>query len=98
MTSPETLNMKFSINELIFLLVTHTAYSNAWFDSYRILMLGQGAEMVWTDWTYRRMIRFYRLKMHDSWSTFSVTYRFYRITRVVNRFCRPLTQLSNAYS
>jgi hypothetical protein len=55
MTSTETLNMKFAVNELIFPLVTHTAYSKAWFDSYGILNSGQG---FWTDWTYRRMIRF----------------------------------------
>jgi hypothetical protein len=44
MTSPETLNTKFSINELSFLLVTHTAYSAAQFDSDGILKSGQGAE------------------------------------------------------
>jgi hypothetical protein len=44
MTSPETLNTKVSINELIFLLVTHTTYFDARFDSYGILKSGQGAE------------------------------------------------------
>jgi hypothetical protein len=43
-TSPEILKMKFAVNELSFPLVTHTAYSDAQFDSYGILMLGQGAE------------------------------------------------------
>jgi hypothetical protein len=47
--TPEALNiitvgMKFSINELSFSLVTHTAYSDARFDSYGILKSGQGAE------------------------------------------------------
>jgi hypothetical protein len=58
MTSPETLNTKFSINELRFLLVTHKAYFDAGFDSYGLLKSGQGADTFWTDWTYRRMIRF----------------------------------------
>jgi hypothetical protein len=44
MTSPETLNTKVVVNELSFPLVTHTTYSNARFDSYRILNSGQGAE------------------------------------------------------
>jgi hypothetical protein len=43
MTSPETLHTKFSINELSFLLVTHTAYSDAWFGSYGLLKTGHGA-------------------------------------------------------
>jgi hypothetical protein len=44
MTSPETLNTKVAINELSFLLVTHMVYSNARFDSYRILKSGPGTE------------------------------------------------------
>jgi hypothetical protein len=44
MTFPKTLNTKVSINELSFPLVTHTAYSDAWFDSYVILKSGRGAE------------------------------------------------------
>jgi hypothetical protein len=44
MTSPETLNTKVVANELSFQLVTHTTYSDAWFDSYEILNSGQGAE------------------------------------------------------
>jgi hypothetical protein len=44
MTSPESLNTKVVINELSFPLVTHTTYSDARFDSYRILNSGQGAE------------------------------------------------------
>jgi hypothetical protein len=53
MTSPETLNTKFAVNELSFLLVTHMVYSDARFDSYGILMSGQGAELIWIDWKYR---------------------------------------------
>jgi hypothetical protein len=44
MTFLETLNTEFAVNELIFPLVTQTAYSAARFDSYRILKSGQGAE------------------------------------------------------
>jgi hypothetical protein len=43
MTSPETLNTKVVVDELIFPLVTHTTYSDARFDSYGILKSGQGA-------------------------------------------------------
>jgi hypothetical protein len=35
-----------AVNELSFLLVTHTAYSNARFDRYGILNSGQGAEQI----------------------------------------------------
>jgi hypothetical protein len=44
MTFPETLNTKVAANELSFPLVTHTAYSDAWFDTYGILKLGRGAK------------------------------------------------------
>jgi hypothetical protein len=44
MTFPKTLNTKVAVNELSFPLVTHTAYSDAWFDSYEILKSGRGAE------------------------------------------------------
>jgi hypothetical protein len=44
MTSPETLNTKVTINELSFPLVTHTTFFDARFDSYVMLMSGQGAE------------------------------------------------------
>jgi hypothetical protein len=42
MTSPETLNMNFAINELSFPLVNHTAYSDsdAQFGSYGLLKIG----------------------------------------------------------
>jgi hypothetical protein len=44
MTSLETLNTKITVNELIFLLVSHTVDADARLDSYGILKLGQGAE------------------------------------------------------
>jgi hypothetical protein len=44
MTSWETLNPKIAVNKLRFPLVTYTVYSDTWFDSYRILKLGQRAE------------------------------------------------------
>jgi hypothetical protein len=40
----ETLNTKVSVNKFNFPLVTHTAYSDARFDSYGILKSGRGAE------------------------------------------------------
>jgi hypothetical protein len=43
MTSPETLNTKVAINELSSPLVTHMVYSDARFDRYGILNLGQCA-------------------------------------------------------
>jgi hypothetical protein len=44
MTTVETLNTKLAINELSFLLVTHTSDFDAGFDCYGILKSGQGAE------------------------------------------------------
>jgi hypothetical protein len=44
MTSTEILNTKVAVNELGFPLVTHTVYSDAWFDSYGILKLGRCAK------------------------------------------------------
>jgi hypothetical protein len=44
MTSLQTLNTKISVNELSFALVTHTAYSDARFESYGLLKSGQGAK------------------------------------------------------
>jgi hypothetical protein len=40
MTSPETLYTKYVINELSFLLVTHTTCFDIWFGSYGILKSG----------------------------------------------------------
>jgi hypothetical protein len=44
MTFLETLNTKVADNDLSFPLVTHMAYSDAWFGSYGILKSGRGAE------------------------------------------------------
>jgi hypothetical protein len=44
MTFAETLNTKVAVNELSFPLVTHSAYSDTWFDSYGILKSGRCAE------------------------------------------------------
>jgi hypothetical protein len=86
MTFPETLNTKDSVNELSFWLVTHTAYSDAQFDSYRILNSGWGAENFMD--TLGRPANDQVLGAEDA-----------RImVRVVYEFCMPLTQLSNAYS
>jgi hypothetical protein len=50
--------MKFAVNELSFPLATHMAYSDERFDSYGVLKIGQGAELIWIDRAYRLMIRF----------------------------------------
>jgi hypothetical protein len=54
MTSPETLYMKNAVNELSFLLITHTAYVDIRFGSYEFLKTEQGAELFWTAWTLER--------------------------------------------
>jgi hypothetical protein len=51
MISPETLYTKNAVNELSFLLVTHTAYFDTRFGSYGILKSGYDAELFWADWT-----------------------------------------------
>jgi hypothetical protein len=86
MTFLETLNTKVSVNELTFPLVTHMAYSDTRFDSYRILKSGRGAE----NFPNRlgRPANDQVLGVEDA-----------RIlARFVYKFRRPLTQLSNAYS
>jgi hypothetical protein len=44
MNSPETSNTKVVIDELRFLLVTHTTYFDGRFDSFKILKSEQGVE------------------------------------------------------
>jgi hypothetical protein len=86
MTSPEILNTKFAINKLSFLLVTYTASSDAQFDSYGILNSGRGAKNFLD--RLGRPVNDQVLAAEDE-----------RImTRVVYKFRRSLTQLSNAYS
>jgi hypothetical protein len=86
MTFPETLNTKVAINELKFPLVTHTAYSNAQFDSYGILMSGWGAENFLD--RLGRPVNDQVLRSEDA-----------RIlVKVDSKFRRPLTQFYNAYS
>jgi hypothetical protein len=86
MTSPETLDTKVVVNEIIFPLVTHTTDSDARFDSYGIFKLGQGAENfldildIPTDDQ--------GLKVEDP----SI------LAKLLYGFRRPLNQLSNAYS
>jgi hypothetical protein len=86
LTSQETLNTKIAVNKLNFLLVTHAAYSNAQFHSYRILKSGQGAENFLD-----------KLIIHAKWSGFKAQDAWF-LVRVVYGLPRPLTQLSNAYS
>jgi hypothetical protein len=86
MTFPETLNTKVAYNELIFPLVTHMAYSDARFGSYEILKSGRGAKNFLD--RLCRMANDQVLRAEDAQN----------LTRVVYKFRRPLTQLSNAYS
>jgi hypothetical protein len=86
MTFPETLNTKVADNDLSFLLVTHMAYSDAQFGSYGVLKSGRGAENF-----LDRLCRLENdqvLRAKDAQN----------LTRVIYKFRRPLTQLSNAYS
>jgi hypothetical protein len=86
MTSPETLNTKFSINKLGFPLVTHTFYSDERFDSYDILNSGRGAENFLD--RLARPANNQVLGAEDKRN----------MARVVYKFRRPTTHLSNAYS
>jgi hypothetical protein len=54
MISPETLYTKIAVNELSFMPVTHTAYSDIRFCRYGFLKSGYGAELFWTAWTLER--------------------------------------------
>jgi hypothetical protein len=86
MTFLETLNTKVAVNELGFPLVTHSAYSDARFDSYGILKSGRGAENFLD--RLCRPVNDQVLRAEDA-----------RIlVRDVYKFRRSLTQLSNAYS
>jgi hypothetical protein len=48
MTSPETLYMKNAVNELSFLLITHTTCFDIRIGIYGFLKTEQGAELFWT--------------------------------------------------
>jgi hypothetical protein len=86
MTFPETLNTKVAVSEFSFLLLTHMAYSDARFYSYEILKSGRGAE----NYLDRlcRPVNDQVLRAEDARN----------LTRVIYKFRRPLTQLSNIYS
>jgi hypothetical protein len=86
MTIPETLNTKVADNELSFPLVTHMAYSDVQFGSYGILKSGRGAENFLD--RLCRQPNDQVLKAEDARN----------LMRVVYKFRRSLTQLSNAYS
>jgi hypothetical protein len=86
MTFPETLSTKNAVNELSFPLVTHTVNSNARFGSYGVLKSGQGAENFLDRLDRRMNDQIFRGRNVGI------------LTRVANRFCRSLTQLSSAYS
>jgi hypothetical protein len=86
MTFLETLNTKVADNELRFPLVTHMAYSDARFGSYGILKSGRGAENFLD--RLCRPANDQVLRAEDAWN----------LMRVIYKFRRSLTQLSNAYS
>jgi hypothetical protein len=86
MTFPETLNTKVADNELSFLLVTHMAYSNARFCSYRILKSGRRAENF--------LDRLCRPANNPVFRAEDAR----NMTRVIYKFHRSLTHLSNTYS
>ncbi len=86
MTFPETLNTKAADNDLSFPLVTHMAYSDARFGSYGILKSRRCAENFLD--RQCRPANDQVLRAEDA----------RKLTRVIYKFCRPLTQLSNAYS
>ena len=86
MTFPENLNTIVADNDLSFPLVTHMTYSDARFGSYAILKSGRGAENFLD--RLCRPANDQVLRAEDARN----------LTRVVYKFRRPLTQLSNAYS
>jgi hypothetical protein len=86
MTFPETLNTKVADKEYIFPLVTHMAYSDPRFGSYGILKSGRGAENFLD--RLCRPANDQVLRAEDAWN----------LMRVIYKFRRSLTQLSNAYS
>jgi hypothetical protein len=86
MTFLETLNTKVADSELSFPLVTHMAFSDARFGSNGILMSRRGAENFLD--RLCRPVNNQVLRAEDAQN----------MTRVVYKFRRPLTQISNAYS
>jgi hypothetical protein len=86
MTFPENLNTKVVDNDLSFPLITHMAYSDARFGSYGILKSGRGAENFLD--RLCRPAKDQVLRAEDAQN----------LPRVIYKFRRPLTQLSNAYS
>jgi hypothetical protein len=86
MTFPKTLNTKVADNKLSLPLVTHMAFSDARFGSYEILKSGRGAENFLD--RLCRPANDQVLRAKDAQN----------LTRVVYKFRRSLTQLSNAYS
>jgi hypothetical protein len=86
MTLSETLNTKVADNELSFPLVTHMAYSDERFGSYGILKSGRGAENF--------LDRLCRPANNQVLGAENAR----NLMRVVYKFRRPLTQISNAYS
>jgi hypothetical protein len=78
--------MKHAVHELSFPLVTHMAYFDVRFVSYRILKSGQVAEHILDRLGIQANDHILR------------TEDVRIMVRDVNEFCRPLTQHFNAYS
>jgi hypothetical protein len=86
MTFAETLNAKVADSELSFPLVTHMSFSDARFGSYEILKSGRGAENFLD--RLCRPLNNQVLRAEDARN----------LMRVIYKFRRLLTQLSNTYS
>jgi hypothetical protein len=86
MTSLKTLNTKVAVNELGFPLVTHTVYSDTWFDSYEILK---------SEWCAENFLDRLGRPMNNQVLGAEDTRN---LARVLYKFHKPLTQLSNTYS
>jgi hypothetical protein len=86
MTFLETLNTKVADNELSFPLVNHMAYSDARFGGFGILKSGRVAENFLDRLCRPANDKVLRAEDAQNWM------------RVIYKFRRPLTQLSNAYS
>jgi hypothetical protein len=86
MTFLETLNTKVADSELSFPLVSHMVYSDARFGTYGILKSGRGAENFLD--RLCRPANDQVLRAEDARN----------LMRVIYKFRRTLTQLSNAYS
>jgi hypothetical protein len=66
LTSPETLYTKHAVNELSFLVVTHTTCFNIRFDRYEFLKLGFSVGQILDRLVYRGLVRFLGHEMGET--------------------------------